>query len=155
MINEQADTLNEDTIIKAALNILEKRITYDINAPALTSPECSKHYVKLQMSSYEHEVFACLFVDTKHRVISFDELFHGTIDSASVYPREVVKACIKHNAAAVIFAHNHPSGDAEPSTADRTLTKRLKQALELIDVRVLDHLVVGSEAVSFAELGIL
>jgi DNA repair protein RadC len=155
MINEQAHNLNDDSIIRTALNILEKRMTYGTNAPALTSPEDSKHYVKLQMSSYEHEVFACLFVDNRHRVISFDKLFHGTIDSATVYPREVVKACLKHNAAAVIFAHNHPSGDAEPSTADRTITKRLKQALELIDVRVLDHLVIGSEVVSFAERGIL
>ena len=148
-------TLNDDAIIESALNILETRIMYCSDAPALTSPEASKNYVKLQLAAYEHEVFACLWLDNRNRVISFNKLFRGTIDGASVYPREVVKAALKHNAAAVIFSHNHPSGVAEPSHADEQITKRLKEALALIDVRVLDHLVVGEEVVSFAERGLL
>lgn len=155
MPNEQTVTKNDETIIKTALEILEKQITYKTDAPVLTSPEESKNYVKLQLATYQHEVFACLFLDNRHQVITFEKLFHGTINGASVYPREVVKACLKHNAAAVIFAHNHPSGNTEPSEADRTITKRLVAALELIDTTVLDHLVVGDEVVSFAERGFL
>jgi DNA repair protein RadC len=146
---------NDDTIIESALKILEYRISYNSDSPLLTSPQASKNYVKLQLATYEHEVFACLFMDNRNRVITFDELFRGTIDGASVYPREVVKACLSHNAAAVIFAHNHPSGVAEPSLADERITNRLKEALALIDVRVLDHLIVGEEVVSFAERGLL
>ena len=96
-----------------------------------------------------------MFLDNRHRVISFDRMFNGTIDGASVYPREVVRAAINHNAAAVIFAHNHPSGVAEPSRADEQITRRLKDALALIDVRVLDHMIVGDEVVSFAERGLI
>jgi DNA repair protein RadC len=155
MAKAHIDTSNDDTIIESALRILEKRITYNIDAPILTSPEASKTYVKLQLVKYEHEVFACLFLDNRHRVIAFEELFRGTIDGASVYPREVVKTCLAHNAAAVIFAHNHPSGHAEPSSADLAITRRLIDALLLIDVRVLDHLVVGNEVISFAERGLL
>lgn len=155
MQNNHINHSNDDTIIESALKILENRITYKIDSPILTSPEDSKNYVKIQLATYEHEVFACLFLDNRHRVIAFEKLFHGTINGASVYPREVVKACLKHNAAAVIFAHNHPSGNTEPSQADQTITKRLVSALELIDTRVLDHLVVGDEVVSFAERGLL
>lgn len=147
--------LDDDAIIESALKILEKQITYRSNSPALTSPDCSRNYVKLQLARYEHEVFACLWLDNRNRVIRFNKLFRGTIDGASVYPREVVKAALKHNAAAVILSHNHPSGVAEPSHADEQITKRLKEALALIDVRVLDHLVVGEEVVSFAERGLL
>jgi DNA repair protein RadC len=101
-------------------------------------------------------VFAVLFLDTHHRAISYEELFHGTIDGASVHPREVVNAALRHNAAAVILSHNHPSGVAEPSEADRRITQRLKDALALVDVRVLDHFVVATEgSVSFAERGLL
>ena len=149
------DTSGDDAIIQSALNILEKQITYRTDSLALTSPEASKDFVKLQLARYEHEVFACLWLDNRNRVINFNKLFRGTIDGASVYPREVVKAALKHNAAAVIFAHNHPSGVAEPSHADEAITRRLKEALSLIDVRVLDHLVVGSEVISFAERGLL
>lgn len=149
------DTLNDDAIIESALTILEKKLRYSTESPALTSPQASKDYVKLQLSRYEHEVFACLWLDNRNRVINFNKLFRGTIDGASVYPREVVKAALMHNAAAVIFAHNHPSGVAEPSHADEQITKRLKDALALIDVRVLDHLVVGEDVISFAEKGIL
>ena len=154
MKTNKIDT-SDDAVIESALKILEKRITYQTDSPALCSPKSSRDYVKLQLASYEHEVFACLWMDNRNRVINFNKLFRGTIDGASVYPREVVKAALKHNAAAVIFAHNHPSGVAEPSHADEQITKRLKEALSLIDVRVLDHLVVGSEVISFAERGLL
>ena len=146
---------NDDAIIESALKILESRILYDPGSPSMTSPQASKDFVKLQLATYEHEVFACLFMDNRNRVIAYEELFRGTIDGASVYPREVVKACLSHNAAAVIFAHNHPSGISEPSLADKSITKRLNDALALIDVRVLDHLIVGEEVTSFAERGLL
>lgn len=145
--------LDEDAIIATALQILENRIIYHSAKPALTSPEDSKSYVKLQLAERPHEIFACLFLDNRNRVIVFEELFRGTIDGCSVYPREVVKAALAHNAAAVILAHNHPSGVAEPSQADRRITDRLREALALVDVRVLDHLVVGQTIVSFAERG--
>ena len=146
---------NENKIIESALKILEQRICYRAESQAFKSPEDSKAYAKLQLATLEHEVFACMFLDNQHRVITFKQMFRGTIDGASVYPREVVKEALAHNAAAVIFAHNHPSGVAEPSQADQQITKRLKDALALVDVRVLDHLVVGQEVVSFAERGLL
>jgi DNA repair protein RadC len=155
MNTENSVILNDDSIIESALKILESRISYSSASPPLTSPQASKDYVKLQLATFEHEVFACLFLDNRHHVITFEELFRGTIDGASVYPREVVKACLRHNSAAVILAHNHPSGVAEPSVADERITKRLKDALALIDVRVLDHLIVGEEVISFAERGLL
>jgi len=123
---------------------------------ALTSSELTRQYLRAKLRHYEHEVFACLYLDNQHRVVKLEELFSGTIDGAAVYPREVVKRCLHNNAAAVIFAHNHPSGIAEPSQADIGITQRLKAALNTIDVRVLDHIVVGRcEAVSFAERGLL
>lgn len=123
---------------------------------ALTSPGAVRQYLRSRMAHLPHEVFACLFLDNQHRVIAFEELFQGTLDSASVYPREVVKRALALNAAAVILTHNHPSGVAEPSQADQMLTRRLKEALGLVDIRVLDHLVVGDgDPVSFAERGLL
>ncbi|MEX2517491.1 MAG: DNA repair protein RadC [Gammaproteobacteria bacterium] len=122
----------------------------------LTSPQQTRDFLRSRLRGYTHEVFACLFLDNRHRVISFDEMFQGTIDSASVHPREVVRRALKHNAAAVILTHNHPSGVAEPSHSDQAITRRLIEALGLIDVRVLDHIVIGDgEAVSFAERGLL
>ncbi len=122
----------------------------------LTDPDATRRYLSLKLSRAPHEIFACVFLDTRHRVMAYEELFRGTIDGASVYPREVVKAALKHNAAAVIFAHNHPSGVAEPSRADRDITKRLVDALALVDIRVLDHLVLAhNEVSSFAERGLL
>lgn len=121
----------------------------------LSSPQDTRQYLSSQLRDYPHEVFAALFLDQRHRVICFEELFRGTIDGASVYPREVVKKALQHNAAALIFAHNHPSGVAEPSQADEQITRRLIEALKLVDVRVLDHFVVGDEVVSFAERGLL
>jgi DNA repair protein RadC len=123
---------------------------------ALTSPEITRAYLSAQIRGYNFEVFACLFLDNQHRVISWEELFRGTLDGASVYPREVAKRALFHNAAAVIFAHNHPSGINEPSQADKQITDKLKQALGLFDVRVLDHFIVGDgEPYSFAEHGLL
>ncbi|MCB1856670.1 MAG: DNA repair protein RadC [Gammaproteobacteria bacterium] len=122
----------------------------------LTSPELTRDYLQSRLSGYPHEVFACLFLDNRHRVIDFEELFRGTIDGASIHPREVVRRAIAHNAAAVIFAHNHPSGVAEPSVADTRITHYLRDALAMIDVRVLDHIVVGAgETASLAESGLL
>ncbi|MBN1379263.1 MAG: DNA repair protein RadC [Gammaproteobacteria bacterium] len=122
----------------------------------LTSPADTRNYLLLRMRDYPHEVFACLFLDNKHRVIAYEEMFRGTIDSASVYPREIVKRALEHNAAALILAHNHPSGVCEPSVADRSITERIAAALNLVDIRLLDHLVVGdSNCLSFAETGLL
>jgi len=122
----------------------------------LTSPTATRRYLRACLRDRPYEVFACLYLDNRHRVLAFDELFRGTIDGASVYPREVVKAALRHNAAAVILAHNHPSGVAEPSRADTRLTDRLRDALGLVDVRVLDHVIVGDgEPMSFAERGLL
>ncbi|MCG8517582.1 RadC family protein [Marinobacter xestospongiae] len=122
----------------------------------LRSPEDTRRYLCSRLGTYPHEVFAGLFLDNRHRVIQYRELFRGTIDGAAVYPREVVRQALEDNAAAVIFAHNHPSGVAEPSQADVALTKRLREALGLVDIRVLDHMVVGhGEVVSLAERGLL
>lgn len=121
---------------------------------ALESPQAVRDYLKSLLRHELHEVFGCLFMDSKHRMLSFEVLFRGSIDSASVYPRQVVKRALAHNAAAVIFCHNHPSGITEPSQADRTLTKRLSDALDLIEVRVLDHFIVGDgEPLSMVEHG--
>ena len=123
---------------------------------ALSSPSQAEAFLNARMRPLEHELFCMLVLDNRNRPIDFVELFRGTIDGASVHPREVVKEVLKLNGAAVIFAHNHPSGLAEPSQADEVITRRLKSALTLIDVRVLDHIVVGrTENVSFAERGLL
>lgn len=120
----------------------------------LESPQAVRDYLKAQLRHQPHEVFGCLFLDSKHRVLAFEVLFHGSIDGASVYPRQVVKRALAHNAAALILTHNHPSGVAEPSHADRVLTQRLQEALALVEVRVLDHFVVGDgEPLSMAEYG--
>jgi DNA repair protein RadC len=120
----------------------------------LTSPQAVRDYLKLKLGSLQREVFLVLFLDAQNRVVATEELFAGTLTQTSVYPREVVKRALHHNAAAVIFAHNHPSGVAEPGGADELLTKALKEALALMDVRVLDHFVVaGNASVSFAERG--
>jgi len=120
----------------------------------LTDPATTRQYLQARLRDHPHEVFACLFLDNRHRVICFEELFRGTINGASVHPREVVKKALHHNAAALIIAHNHPSGVAEPSEADRQLTRKLQQALGLVDIRVLDHVVIGDgESVAFAERG--
>lgn len=122
----------------------------------LSSPQTTQAYLSAQLAGYQQEVFACLFLDNQHRVIILEELFTGTINSANVYPREVLKKALFHNASAVIFAHNHPSGISEPSQADKQITDKLKQALALIDIRVLDHFIIGDGLpYSFAEHGLL
>lgn len=122
----------------------------------LSSPSDTRRFLLARLRDLPYEVFACLFLDNRHRVIEFVELFRGTIDGTSVHPREVVKQALSTNAAAVIFAHNHPSGVAEPSTADQRLTQRLRDALNLVDIRVLDHIIVGDgQTVSLAERGLV
>jgi len=122
----------------------------------LSSSNDTKRYLQARLRDLPHEVFCALFLDNKHRVLAFEEMFNGTLNGAAVYPRELVKRALQLNAAAVILAHNHPSGVAEPSRADETLTARLKEAFQLVDVRLLDHLVIGDgEIVSFSERGLL
>lgn len=122
----------------------------------LSAPDAVRSYLKVALTGRDHEVFMVLFLDAQHRVLAAEEMFHGTLTQTSVYPREVVKRSLTHNAAAVILAHNHPSGVAEPSRADELLTRSLREALVLVDVRVLDHFVVGGNAIlSFAERGLL
>ena len=145
--------LHADQIVSLAASILESRL---VRGDAYSKPADAGDYLRLQLGELEHEEFAVMFLDTRHRLISFDVMFTGTIDSASVHPREVVKRALQHNAAAIICAHNHPSGVAEPSAADQALTRRLKDALGLIDIRVLDHFVVSaSEHVSMSERGMI
>ena len=128
----------------ACMELARRHLAEELKrGPAMQSPGDSAEYLKARLRDYPYEVFAVLFLDTRHRPIAFEELFRGSIDGAAVHPREVVRRVLAHNAAAVILAHNHPSGIAEPSDADRAITHRLKEALELIDVRVLDHLIVG------------
>lgn len=122
----------------------------------LLSPAHTADFLRARLRDYPYEVFAVLFLDNRHRVIAFEELFRGTIDGASVHPREVVRRALQHNAAAVILSHNHPSGVAEPSTADQRITERLRDALSLVDIRVLDHLIVGDgDCCSLAERGLI
>ena len=122
----------------------------------LTSPDETRSFLRLRLADCRNEVFGCLFLDNRNRIIAVRELFQGTIDGASIYPRVVVQRALEHNAAAMVFFHNHPSGVAEPSNADEAITRRLKAALALVDIRVLDHFVVSAgESVSFAERGLL
>jgi DNA repair protein RadC len=145
---------DERALIQRAIACLEAH--YHVRKEALTSPDETRDYLKLRLGGVPYEVFALLLLDNRHRVIQYRELFRGTIDGASVHPREVVRLVLRANAAAVIFAHNHPSGVAEPSQSDLRITKRLKDALALVDVRVLDHFIVGEgEGASFAERGLL
>ena len=142
-----------DQILEAARQVIELKMQ---RGAEFTSPALVKEYLRNKLAGFEHEVFAVLFLDTRHRLIEYREMFHGTIDSASGYPREVVKEAFRLNAAAVIFSHNHPSGNPEPSSADKVLTQRLKEALGLVDIRVLDHVIVGgSSSTSFAEYDLL
>lgn len=143
--------------LASALELARRCLADELHrGPPLTSPGDSAAYLKARLAHLPYEVFMCLFLDNRHRVLACEELFRGTIDGAAVHPREVVRACLKRNAAAVIFAHNHPSGVAEPSAADRAITRELRDALGLVGVRVLDHLVVGAGTpVSMASLGLL
>jgi len=140
-------------VIEMARRALAQRLS---DKPVFDSPQAVKDYLQLHLGNLPHEVFAVLFLDAQHRLIKLDQMFAGTLGQTSVYPREVVKLALARNAGAVILAHNHPSGLAEPSRADEFLTQSLKSALALVDVRVLDHLVIGhGQVVSFAERGLL
>ena len=143
--------------LHAALELGRRYLACDLRQPeALANPAACADYLRARIGAYPYEVFACVFLDNRHRILGFEELFRGSIDGASVHPREVVRRCLAHNAAAVILAHNHPSGVAEPSQADRAITAELKRALETIQVRVLDHFIVGAGApTSFAARGLL
>lgn len=143
---------DEAQILEAARGLLSAHFA---RGKAMTSPELVKAFLQAQLAMRDQEVFAALWLDTRHRVIDFNELFYGTVDGAFVYPREVLRTAIKFNAAACILVHNHPSGVTDPSEADRKITARLIDALRLIDVRVLDHIIVGESCTSFAELGLL
>ena len=152
-LSDSGEPVSDESVIDTALRIVAER---SMRGDVLESPAATRRYLALRFSGLEHEVFCCLFLDNRHRLIVCDELFRGTIDGASVHPREVVKRALAHNAAAVILAHNHPSGVAEPSHADELITARLKESLAVVDIRVLDHLIVaGAKVVSLAERGIL
>jgi len=144
-------TLEE--IMAAARHILSIRIR---KGTLLDSPKATSDYLTVRLAQREHEVFTLIYLDNRHRLIACQDLFRGTIDGASVHPREVVKEALRHNAAAVILCHNHPSGVTEPSHADELITRRLREALALVDIRVLDHVIIaGGETLSFAERGLL
>ena len=143
--------------LAAVLELARRALREELRAgSALTTPGAVRDYLRLALGSRAHEVFVCVHLDAQHRVIGAEELFRGTLTQTSVYPREVVKAALAANAAAVIFAHNHPSGVAQPSQADELLTRQLREALALVDVKVLDHFIIaGNQALSFAERGLL
>ena len=142
-----------DQILEAARYVIDQKIP---RGALFTSPTLVKDYLRTKLASFEHEVFAALFLDNQNRLIEYVEMFHGTIDAAEVHPREVVKLALRLNAAAVIVSHNHPSGNSEPSAADKAMTSQLRQALALVDVRTLDHIIVaGGNITSFAERGLI
>lgn len=141
-------------LVANAIRCLEQK--YLVKQDCLTNPEATRNFLKLRLYGLHYEVFACLYLDNRHRVIRYEELFRGTVDGASVHPREVVRKVLETGAAAVILAHNHPSGVAEPSQADLRITQRLKEALALVDVRVLDHVIIGDgQGTSLAERGLI
>ncbi|WP_237067869.1 RadC family protein [Microbulbifer guangxiensis] len=143
--------------LQAVLEMARRHLAETLRrSDALCSPGAVRDFLAVQLRHRRREVFCCLYLDSQHRVIAFEELFEGTLNAASVYPREVVQAALQRGAAAVILAHNHPSGVSEPSQADLWITERLTQALELVDIKVLDHMIVGEgAALSFAEQGLL
>jgi len=143
--------------LQAAIEISRRQLTESlVVGPSLGSPKATCNFLSARLRDLEHEVFCCIYLDKRHRLIHFEELFRGTIDGASVHPREIVKLALQRNSAAVIVAHNHPSGIAEPSHADELITQRVKEALALVDIRLLDHIIVGDGVnVSFAERGLL
>ena len=142
-----------DQILEAARQVIEQKMQ---RGAEFTSPVVVKDYLRAKLAGFEHEVFAVLFLDTRHRLIDYVEMFRGTIDAAEVHPREVVKQALRLNAAAVIVSHNHPSGNSEPSAADKAMTSLLRQSLALVDIRTLDHVIVaGTRTTSFAERGLL
>jgi DNA repair protein RadC len=154
---EQGIGASKSAIIRALPELAKRYFEESLPAgEAIRSPDDTRAFLQAKMRHLGHELFCCLYLDNRHRVLRFDEMFRGTIDGTSVYPREVVKEALVVNAAAVILAHNHPSGVAEPSQADERITQRLKSALELVDIRLLDHLIVGDgQTTSMASRGLL
>jgi len=158
MPNEQSikyitkEPMTAEQVLEKAAEILEDKY---ISGKAFTSSQATLDFLQFKLGKYDREVFAVMVLNSQHQLIEYKELFFGTINAASIYPREVVKEVLHQNGSSVIFAHNHPSGELEPSQADIAITKRLKDALALIDVQVLDHIVVGNGATSFAERGLL
>lgn len=151
---EQKQIFDGDALVREAISYLESQLRKP--GEALTSPETTRTYLRTRLLNRRYEHFAAIFLDTRHRVIAYRELFHGTIDAAHVHPRVIVKQALDDHAAAAIIAHNHPSGVAEPSQADLAITRRLRDALGLIDIRLLDHFIVGdAEVVSLAERGLV
>ena len=148
----QAKFVQLQGVLEMSRRYLRERVH---RGDVLEDPDAVRFYLASKLRDRYAEVFSCIFLDNRHRVIQYEELFHGTIDGDSVYPLEVVRSALQHNAAAVILAHNHPSGVAEPSQSDERITRRLREALGLIDVRVIDHFVVGDQVVSFVERGLL
>jgi len=148
-------TMTDEQILSRAMEILEAR--HKPGSEPLRSPKSTRRFLRMRMAHLQHEVFGAIMLDNRHRVIEVRDLFTGTIDGAAVYPREVVKAALNANAAAVVFFHNHPSGVNEPSQTDVALTKRLKEALSLVDIRTLDHMVVSGaeDTISLAERGLM
>ena len=140
-------------VLDRAQALLAQR--YRAGSPVLSSPALTREFLRMHLGACEHEIFGVLHLDSRHRLIAVEDLFRGTINSSSVHPREVVKAALVRNAAAVVLYHNHPSGLTEPSAADELITRRLKEALALIDVRVLDHLIIAESIFSFAEAGLV
>lgn len=154
IFSQKVQGMTEQDYIERALVILEARLQK--TEYSITSPKDAHDYLVMRLAQLEHESFRLMLLNNKHRVIDFLELFKGTIDGAAVYPREVIKATLAFNAAAVILVHNHPSGDCEPSTSDKHITNKLQEALKAIDVRVLDHVIVGGkDTYSFAEHGLI
>lgn len=154
MLFNLLDTQHEDWIIAHALQIVERRVFCRGNT--MCDPQAVKDFLRTKLAAQRNEIFVALFLDSQNRIIAYEDLFHGTINQATVYPRVVVTRALEHNAAAIIFAHNHPSGDSDPSSADQRLTSLLKSALEPVDIRVHDHLVIGEgQPFSFAEHGLI
>ena len=142
----------DEEILNAALLTINARFT---PGTPIGSPTQANDLIKLHLAPYPHEVFGVLWLTSRHAVIAFEELFRGTINGASVHPREVLKSALHHNAAACILCHNHPSGEAQPSEADHRITQKLKEALSLVDIRTLDHLIIGEQVFSFSDCGLL
>ncbi len=153
LVLSELNELEKQSLVALALTLLAQRHR---PGEALCSPDETRRYLRMRLAERKNEVFGCLFLDNRHRIIEVVELFQGTIDGSAVHPRVVVQKALELNAAAILFYHNHPSGVAEPSQADEAITRRLKDALALVDVRVIDHLVVtAGESISFAERGLL
>lgn len=148
-----SDPVTEDQVIRLANDILKSRL---LTTDVLSSPVLTRQFLQTKLAPYNREVFAVLFLTAQHQVIKYEEMFQGTLDGAAVYPREIVKRALEVNAAAIILSHQHPSGKSDPSAADRRITERIVSAMSLVDIRVLDHIIVGcTDTYSFAENGVL